>query len=279
MADNKKSIIPRKTQNTRATLGIIGSVVLIISFRSLNLTLKLNLDNIRAEMNYSCIPTTVPPASSLSENPKNLTAPPIPRWKRPLDFVGSILGLLFFSPLFLLTAILIRIVSPGPVFFKQTRTGYLGKSFVIWKFRTMKLNADVSLHRDQIINEIKNDLVLHKVKNDSQIIRFGKFLRKSGIDELPQIINVLKGEMSLVGPRPELAYALDEFKQWQFARLNVLPGITGLWQINGKNSTTFSQMISRDIEYVNKLSFWNDVYIILMTLPAIIKQAINNKHT
>lgn len=219
----------------------------------------------------------ITPAASSFENHKILRAPSIPRWKRPLDFGGSILGLLFFSPLFLLTAMLIKIVSPGPIFFKQTRIGYRGKPFVILKFRTMHTNADITLHKDQILNEIKNNLVLHKVKNDPRIIIFGKFIRQSGIDELPQLLNVLKGEMSLVGPRPELNYAVDKFEQWHYTRFSVLPGITGLWQINGKNSTTFSQMISNDIEYVNKLSFWNDVHIILMTLPAIIKLSVNNK--
>jgi lipopolysaccharide/colanic/teichoic acid biosynthesis glycosyltransferase len=226
---------------------------------------------------HSFITSSTLPASSIRSH-EDFTASPIPHWKRLLDIVGSIFALVFLSPIFVYAAILIKIVSPGPVFFKQTRIGHLGRPFVIWKFRTMTMNADITPHKDQILNEIKNDLTLHKVKNDSRVIRFGKFLRQSGIDELPQIINVLKGEMSLVGPRPELTYAFKKFERWHYARLNVLPGITGLWQISGKNTTTFSQMIRDDIEYARKLSFGRDMYIILMTLPALMSQAIYNKH-
>ncbi|MFC2169328.1 sugar transferase [Acidobacteriota bacterium] len=217
-------------------------------------------------------------ASYSIESHEDFLAPPIPWWKRQLDIVGSIVALLFLSPVFLYVAILIKIISPGPVFFKQTRTGYLGRTFAIWKFRTMTMNADITPHRDQILNEIKNDLTLYKVKNDSRIIRYGKFLRQSGIDELPQLINVLKGEMSLVGPRPELTYAVNEFDRRHCARFDLLPGITGLWQISGKNNTTFTQMVGYDSEYGQKLSFRREMQIILMTIPAIIKQAIHDKH-
>jgi lipopolysaccharide/colanic/teichoic acid biosynthesis glycosyltransferase len=136
----------------------------------------------------------------------------------------------------------------------------------------MKVGTDISPHKEQIREEIKHNLVLSKVKSDSRIFPFGKFLRKSCLDELPQLINILRGEMSLVGPRPELPYAIYEYKLWHCARLDALPGMTGLWQIKGKNSTTFTQMIRYDIEYCQQLSFWTDLKILLLTIPAIIKQ-------
>ncbi|KAA3620031.1 MAG: sugar transferase [Calditrichaeota bacterium] len=201
-----------------------------------------------------------------------ILAAPIPAWKRTVDLLGASLAILLLFPLFILSILIIKIVSPGPVLFKQIRTGYLGKSFVIWKFRTMHLNADSGLHATQIRNEIKNDLELKKVENDPRIFPFGNFLRNSCIDELPQLINVIRGEMSLVGPRPELPYAVDEFQRWHCARLDVLPGMTGLWQINGKNSTTFTEMIRYDIEYGQQLSFTLEIKILLLTIPAILKQ-------
>ena len=198
---------------------------------------------------------------------------PIPLWKQTIDLIGASISIILFLPVFVITLILIKIISPGPVFFKQVRIGYLGKPFFIWKFRTMHSNADNSLHANNISEEIENDLVLTKVENDPRIYSFGNFLRHSCIDELPQLINVLKGEMSLVGPRPELPYAVEKFKPWHCARLNVLPGMTGLWQINGKNSTTFTDMIRYDIEYVQRLSFKLEMKILLLTIPAIIRHA------
>ncbi len=201
----------------------------------------------------------------------------IPLWKRTIDLIGASLLIILFLPVCVITIALIEIISPGPIFFKQVRTGYLGKPFFIWKFRTMYLNVDSSLHANKICEEFENDLVLSKVKNDPRIYPFGNFLRNSCIDEIPQLINVLKGEMSLVGPRPELPYAIEKFKLWHCNRLNVLPGLTGLWQINGKNSTTFTEMIRYDIEYVRRLSFKLEVKILLLTIPAIIRQAWQNR--
>jgi len=198
----------------------------------------------------------------------------VPIWKRAIDIVGSSLVLLFLSPIFLFIIIIIKIASPGPALFKQERTGYLGKPFNIWKFRTMQIGADSSPHKEQIREEITNNLTLNKVENDSRIFPFGNFLRQSCLDELPQFINVLKGEMSLVGPRPELPYAVNEFKRWHCGRFDVLPGMTGLWQINGKNSTTFTQMIRYDIKYGRRLSFFLEMKILILTIPAIIKQAM-----
>ena len=152
------------------------------------------------------------------QNPQSLEpllAAPIPFWKRPTDIIWAIVSLILFLPVIVISIVLIKIISPGPAFFRQVRTGYLGKPFVIFKFRTMHIHADSSFHAKNISVEIKNDLVLKKVENDCRIIPFiGNFLRNSCIDELPQLINVLKGEMSLVGPRPELPYAFEEYKLW-----------------------------------------------------------------
>ena len=202
-----------------------------------------------------------------------ILAVPLPPWKRILDVVVALTGMVILSPLFILIICMIKILSPGPVFFRQWRTGYLGQPFRIWKFRSMHHNADARLHAEQIIDEVRNDRQLKKVKRDPRIFPFGKFLRTSCIDELPQLINVLQGEMSLVGPRPELPYAVDEFQRWHCARLDVPPGMTGLWQINGKNNTTFTRMIRYDIEYGKHLSFSLELKILLLTIPAIVKQA------
>ncbi len=140
----------------------------------------------------------------------------------------------------------------------------------------MHVNADITLHESSIRVEIEIDIVLKKITNDARIIPLGLLLRNTCIDELPQLINVLKGEMSLVGPRPELPYATAEFKSWHCSRLSLLPGMTGLWQINGKNSTTFSEMIRYDIEYERNLSIKLDLKIILMTIPTVIKQILEN---
>ncbi len=216
------------------------------------------------------------PGNVFNENQHNLEhffAVHIPLWKRVIDLVGALLLIILCLPVFVITIVLIKLVSPGPVFFKQIRTGYLGKSFHIWKFRTMHPNTDISLHANKIREEFENDLVLAKVENDPRIFPVGKFLRYSCVDELPQLFNVLKGEMSLVGPRPELPYAVEKFKLWHCMRLNVLPGLTGLWQINGKNSTTFTEMIRYDIEYIRRLSFKLEIKILLLTIPSIIRQA------
>ena len=195
-----------------------------------------------------------------------------PVWKRGMDIVGATLMLICLAPILVLIYLTIKVYSPGPAFFMQRRTGYLGKSFNMYKFRTMKLDATASAHKKQICDEIHNNLTFSKIENDSRIFPLGKLLRQSCLDELPQLLNVLKGEMSLVGPRPELPYAVNEFKCWHCARLNVLPGMTGLWQINGKNSTTFEQMVRYDINYIRRLSFLLDLKILILTIPAIIKQ-------
>jgi lipopolysaccharide/colanic/teichoic acid biosynthesis glycosyltransferase len=196
----------------------------------------------------------------------------MPNWKRTLDILLSLPALLLLIPLFFIIGLIIKIVSPGPIFYKQTRVGLEEQLFKMWKFRSMHLNASDRVHKDHFKHLISSNSAMNKLDdiNDSRIFSFGNFLRKTGIDELPQIFNVLKGDMSLVGPRPCLPYEAELYLNWQRIRFNAVPGITGLWQINGKNRTTFSQMIQYDIMYMNSISAWKDISIIIKTIPSII---------
>lgn len=193
-----------------------------------------------------------------------------PIWKRSLDVSGSLFGILLLWPLFLLVGLFIKAVSPGPVFFKQYRVGKGGRLFNFIKFRTMKYGNDQATHQAHILARMKAGDSLQKLDDvDPRIIPGGRFLRKSCIDELPQLFNVLMGDMSLVGPRPCLAYEAREYQIWYGHRFDSLPGMTGLWQVSGKNKLTLLQMIRLDIAYMENLSFKNDLAIILRTLPAI----------
>ena len=198
----------------------------------------------------------------------------IPPWKRAIDIVGSLVAILLLSPLLLLVVLFIRIVSPGSILFRQNRVGYHGKMFTMWKFRTMHVNADASLHRNYMQGLIHNENTMTKLDNgkDHRIIPFGNLLRATGIDELPQLINVFLGDMSLVGPRPCLSYEVREYSTWQKRRFDAVPGLTGLWQVSGKNRTTFKEMMRLDISYTKKRAFLLDMMIFLKTLPAIAMQ-------
>jgi len=197
-----------------------------------------------------------------------------PVWKRALDVTGAVLGLVLFSPLFLLQAILIKTVSPGPVLFRQERIGYGGKPFTFLKFRTMHVSNDPTAHQRHLYDLINNDKTLTKLDayQDPRIIPFGNVLRQSCLDELPQLINVLSGDMSLVGPRPVPPYEADAYLPWHRQRFDVLPGLTGLWQVSGKNRTTFREMIRLDVGYSRTVSPRQDAKIVLKTLPAVWSQ-------
>jgi lipopolysaccharide/colanic/teichoic acid biosynthesis glycosyltransferase/GGDEF domain-containing protein len=203
------------------------------------------------------------------------------RLKRIIDIVGSLTGIILSAPLMLVIAIFIKLTSPGPVLFRQERLSYLGKPFTFLKFRTMRADCDVSLHReyvtklikgeDEATNENSEEQPLYKMIDDPRITLVGKFLRKSSLDELPQFFNVLKGEMSLVGPRPPIPYECDHYKRWHCRRvLEVKPGITGLWQISGRSITTFDEMVRLDLTYVRNWNLWLDLKIILRTFWAVI---------
>jgi lipopolysaccharide/colanic/teichoic acid biosynthesis glycosyltransferase len=206
---------------------------------------------------------------------------PMPVWKRVMDVCAAAVLLVILSPVFLGVAVLIKSVSPGPVFFKQVRIGYGGKPFLFWKFRTMKTGAGHATHSRYMQQLIRSEVegkhdVMQKLDNENTaIIRFGGFLRATCLDELPQLINVLRGDMSLVGPRPCLPYEAREFLQWHAGRFDNVPGMTGLWQVSGKNRTTFREMIRYDIRYGNQLSFWLDLKILARTIPAILRQQID----
>jgi lipopolysaccharide/colanic/teichoic acid biosynthesis glycosyltransferase len=198
----------------------------------------------------------------------------IPRWKRTLDVVFILLILPLVLPLAILVGVLIRMVSAGPVLFRQERVGYLGRKFMCFKFRTMFVGAETAAHQGHLQLLMKSNAPMVKLdaRGDSRIIPFGMLLRSTGLDELPQLINVLRGEMSLVGPRPCLPYECDEYLPWQRERFNTLPGLTGLWQVNGKNQTTFAEMMQLDIRYTREKTLWLDLAIILKTIPAILGQ-------
>jgi lipopolysaccharide/colanic/teichoic acid biosynthesis glycosyltransferase len=208
------------------------------------------------------------------EGLENLLVQRIPFWKRVIDIAGAIFLLITSFPIFVMVALWIKIVSPGPVLFKQERLGRIGKPFILWKFRTMGSGADESVHKQHITQLIQVDKPLTKLDSykDSRIIPLGNFLRKLCIDELPQLVNVLCGEMSLVGPRPDVLYSVQHYLPWETNRLDAIPGLTGLWQVSGKNRTTFKDMVRFDIRYARERSFWFDAKILLMTIPAVFAQ-------
>ena len=196
----------------------------------------------------------------------------MPAWKRLLDIFGSLFGLVVLAPLLSLVALYIKIVSPGPVFYTSVRVGYKGQNFTFLKFRTMHVNNDQGIHSQHATNFItRSDIPMEKLdEQDPRIIPGGRILRKTCIDELPQLINILRGQMSLVGPRPCIPYEAESYLRWHAHRFNIVPGLTGLWQVSGKNKLTFREMIALDIAYSRKMSLALDLKIILLTLPAII---------
>jgi lipopolysaccharide/colanic/teichoic acid biosynthesis glycosyltransferase len=191
-----------------------------------------------------------------------------------LDLALIIMAFPVLLPLAMLIGLLIRIVSAGPVLFKQERIGYLGERFLCYKFRTMFVNSDTAVHQGHLNQLMNSDAPMMKMDShgDPRIIPFGRLLRASGLDELPQLINVLRGEMSLVGPRPCVAYEYEKYMPWQQERFNTVPGLTGLWQVSGKNRTTFTEMIQLDIKYARTKTIWLDLKIILKTVPALLIQ-------
>jgi len=199
--------------------------------------------------------------------------------KRTLDALLILLALPFLIPLALLVTLLIRSGSRGPVLFRQERVGYQGRRFTCFKFRTMFVDADTTTHQEHLHQLMNSNTPMMKMdsRGDPRIIPFGFFLRVSGLDELPQLINVLRGEMSLVGPRPCLPYEYDKYLPWQKERFGTVPGLTGLWQVSGKNKTTFVEMIQLDIKYAKNKTLWWDLKIILMTVPALIIQILESR--
>ncbi|MFD1441638.1 sugar transferase [Lacticaseibacillus hegangensis] len=188
--------------------------------------------------------------------------------KRLIDAVGSAVGLVLLSPLFFVLAILIKLDDPaGPVFFSQIRIGKDGQEFRMYKFRSMCVGAESKLAKLVEKNEI--DGPMFKMKEDPRVTRIGRFIRKSSLDELPQLYNVLRGDMSLVGPRPCLPREYQEYSEHDKQRLLVLPGCTGLWQVSGRNALSFDQMVGIDLEYISHRSILNDIVILFKTVKVI----------
>ena len=184
--------------------------------------------------------------------------------KRLIDIVCSFLGVLMLSPLFIIIAIIIKSTSKGPVFFSQKRIGKKGKEFDMYKFRSMVVNAEELKEKLAAQNEMSGPMF--KMKNDPRVTRVGKFIRKTSIDELPQLWNVLKGDMSLVGPRPSLPKEVAQFDGWMNKRLEVKPGLTCYWQVSGRNNIDFEDWMKLDIKYVEEKNLWIDIKLIFKTV-------------
>ena len=201
--------------------------------------------------------------------------------KRGIDIIGSLAGILLFSPIMLLTALAVKSTSEGPIIFKQTRLGKRGAPFIFYKFRSMYCNMDDRIHREYVtdliqgnhekINNGDGKNPLYKIKSDPRITQVGRIIRKTSIDELPQLFNVLKGEMSLVGPRPPLPYEAEKYESWHLRRiLEAKPGITGLWQVEGRSKTSFDDMVRLDLRYVQNWSLMLDLKILIKTIKEVL---------
>jgi exopolysaccharide biosynthesis polyprenyl glycosylphosphotransferase len=199
--------------------------------------------------------------------------------KRALDFVASLCLLILLAPLLLVIALAIKLTSPGPVLFRQTRVGRWGNTFTIFKFRTMVVHADSTIHQQYVSQFIKTGApaagttgaAVFKIVNDPRVTRVGAILRKTSLDELPQLLNVFRGDMSLVGPRPPMPYEVAQYKAWHYRRVvDAKPGMTGLWQVTGRSRTTFDEMVRLDLRYARKCSTWEDIRILLATPRAVI---------
>ena len=195
---------------------------------------------------------------------------------RALDILGAALLLLLLSPIFAAVALAVRIDTPGRVIFRQRRVGRDLEPFTVVKFRSMYASAGHDTHREYVTRLITSTPEradggsLYKLTADARVTRVGRFLRRSSLDELPQLWNVLRGEMSLVGPRPSIPYEVEKYPQAWMGRFSVRPGITGLWQVSGRSQLTWEQMIALDVEYVRRRSFWLNVWILLKTVPVVV---------
>jgi lipopolysaccharide/colanic/teichoic acid biosynthesis glycosyltransferase len=196
--------------------------------------------------------------------------------KRTVDLALSVTALIALSPLFAVIAALIKLSSPGPVFFNQERLGYGGKRFKLLKFRSMKPDCETDSHKQYVLSLINRTAVARpdsgffKMKNDPRVTAIGRLLRKTSLDELPQLMNVLRGDMSLVGPRPPIAYEVEAYAPWHQRRLlEAVPGITGLWQVEGRSRTSFDDMVRMDIRYSKRWNLWLDMKLLLMTPAAV----------
>jgi exopolysaccharide biosynthesis polyprenyl glycosylphosphotransferase len=199
------------------------------------------------------------------------------KFKRAFDFTCASVAMLLLLPFFTFLAFLVKRSSSGPVFFTQERVGKDGKPFKFYKFRTMIHNSDDAIHRQFAsmfisggIDEDESDDSF-KMTDDPRVTGIGSWLRRTSLDELPQVLNILKGEMSFVGPRPPITYEIEQYQPRHHERLRVVPGLTGLWQVSGRSSVSFEEMVRLDIHYINNWSFFEDIKIIFKTIPVVFK--------
>lgn len=229
--------------------------------------------NARTSTLLDSTPDSLPVANVTATRPPQVGG--CPMWKRGIDLSVVILMLPLWLPIMLLIACGIQLVSPGSVFFRQERIGYQGRRFTLFKFRSMRTDVGTNVHETYCGDLIQGNRPMTKLDaGDPRIIPLGRLLRASGLDELPQIFNVLLGDMSLVGPRPCTPHEFSCYEPWQRFRFNAFPGLTGYWQVRGKNKTTFSEMINMDIHYVRSMSPMMDLSIMLMTVPTVIGQVL-----
>ena len=189
-------------------------------------------------------------------------------FKRAFDVLSSGVALLLLSPAFLATAVAVKLDSPGPIFFRQTRVGKNGRPFKLLKFRSMHIDAEARLESLRAQNEASGPVF--KMKNDPRVTRVGRFIRRTSLDELPQFLNVFSGEMSIVGPRPPVPAEVKQYQRWQRRRLSVKPGITCTWQVSGRSNISFDQWMKLDLEYIDTWSLWQDIRICFRTVPAVL---------
>ncbi|HEX9783205.1 MAG TPA: sugar transferase [Opitutaceae bacterium] len=212
-------------------------------------------------------------------DPIDVARQDVPRWKRGLDLCVAIPFCIFMPAVFVVMWFVTRLTSPGPVIFRQERIGLRGRRFSCLKFRTMHVGCNSDIHARHVEQLFTADVPMVKMDScgDERLIVFGGFLRSSGLDELPQLINVLRGEMSIVGPRPCMPYELENYPDAFRERFNTLPGLTGLWQVSGKNKTTFREMLQLDIAYARKKTLVTDLWIILRTPWVLLTQVIETR--
>ena len=210
---------------------------------------------------------TLPPSFTSGTKKENFNI--YEQLKRLIDGILAILGLLFLAPFLAILAVLIKLESPGPVLFAQVRIGLCGSKFRCWKFRSMYIDAEERKRSLMTENEMQGGTTF-KIKDDPRITRVGRFIRKASIDELPQLWNVLVGQMSLVGPRPPVPQEVEKYSAYDKQRLIVKPGITCIWQVSGRSDIPFKDQVRLDVEYIRKRSLWMDLLLLLRTIPAVL---------
>ena len=213
-------------------------------------------------------PTQPAVPEGLPERLQTLLSEPVPRWKRMMDLTGATAALVLLSPVMVLTALAVRLTSPGPVLFTQPRVGKDGRVFIFWKFRTMRVGA--AGRKLELRNQNEQTWPVFKMKRDPRVTPLGRVLRKTSLDELPQLWNVLKGDMSLVGPRPPTLDEVQEYERWHLRRLELTPGLTCIWQVSGRSLIGFADWVRMDLRYAERRSVLVDLMLLARTIPAVL---------